>query len=285
MTKKLIYIVGTGRSGTTLLDIMLGNIDDAISLGEINRFYRRNGIPPKRKRDSEVYTFWSKIRLRLNHNEATNYKKLEELFYNNEYHSAFIKSVLNLSNNSYKKELFNLYEQIHVCTKESILIESSKYPSRALNLLNIDLKEKYDICYLYVKKDPVSVVASFQKKNLEQPSKGFLNSNLYYLLVNILCSFSIIILKLRGRKTCTIKYEDFVNYPLQNLELIQKELDISATKLIDKIETEEPLNTGFLFDGNRIRLDKTIVLKKQKKIAEKNFKYYFTRIFNYIIYR
>lgn len=285
MTKKLIYIIGTGRSGTTLLDIMLGNIDNTISLGEINRFYKRNGIPPKRKETSEVYKFWSKIRIKLNHNDETNYKKLEELFYNNEYHSAFIKSALNLCNSSYKKELINLYEQIHDCTEEDILIESSKYPSRALNLLNIDLKEKYDICYLYLKKDPVSVVASFQKKNLEQPSKGFLNSNLYYLLVNTLCSFAILILKLRGRKTCTIKYEDFVNYPTRNLELIQKKLNINVIKLIKKIDIEEPLDTGFLFDGNRIRLDKTIVLKKQKKIVEKNFKYYFTRIFNYIIYR
>jgi len=285
MTKKLIYIIGTGRSGTTLLDIMLGNIDNAISLGEINRFYKRNGIPPKRKEHSDVFAFWRKIKLQLNHHDETKYNKLEKLFFNNEYHSAFIKSLLNFCNDSYKKELVNLYDQIYRNTEEEIIIESSKYPARALNLVNIGLNQKLDISYLYLKKDPVSVVASFQKKNLEQPSKGFFSSNLYYLAVNILCSFTVSVLKLRGRKTCTIKFEDFINHPTRNLELIQKNLDINVTQLIKRINSGDPLNTGFLFDGNRIRLEKSIVLKKQKKIADKNFKYYFTRIFNYIIYR
>ena len=52
--KTLIYIIGAGRSGTTLLDIVLGNNENTISLGEINRYYKRNGIPPKRNENDKT---------------------------------------------------------------------------------------------------------------------------------------------------------------------------------------------------------------------------------------
>ena len=38
--------MGAGRSGTTLLDILLGNGDGFVSCGELNRFPRHQGHPP-----------------------------------------------------------------------------------------------------------------------------------------------------------------------------------------------------------------------------------------------
>ena len=49
----IIYIIGSGRSGTTLLDILLGNGNNIFSAGELNRFTKRNGIPHD-ARDDEV---------------------------------------------------------------------------------------------------------------------------------------------------------------------------------------------------------------------------------------
>jgi len=37
--KKLIHICGTGRSGSTVMDLIIGSIDNSISLGEINAYY------------------------------------------------------------------------------------------------------------------------------------------------------------------------------------------------------------------------------------------------------
>ena len=45
--QKIVYIMGAGRSGTTLLDIMLGNNPGIFSAGELNRFPVRDGIPPE----------------------------------------------------------------------------------------------------------------------------------------------------------------------------------------------------------------------------------------------
>jgi hypothetical protein len=38
---KRIYIVGDGRSGSTILDAILGNASDTVSVGECCRFWKR----------------------------------------------------------------------------------------------------------------------------------------------------------------------------------------------------------------------------------------------------
>jgi hypothetical protein len=145
-------------------------------------------------------------------------------------------------------------------------------------------KEKFDIKYIYLKKDPVSVVSSFQKKNLEQPSKGFFNANIYYLVVNTICRISMIFLKKRGHKVAEITYEDLTRNIANTIHEIEKDLDLDLTLLKNKICKGEKLKTGFLFDGNRIRLQESITLRQPKKNV-KNIKFYLTRIINYIIYR
>ena len=190
--KTLIYIIGAGRSGTTFFDIVLGNNEDTISLGEINRFFKRDGIPPKRDPKSEAYLYWKKIRQSfVDSTRQNSFYRLENLFWSNEFHSKYYKSFFKRNNSSYQKTLKELYKSIALNTKESIIIESSKYPTRAMNLSNYLNKDDFEIKYIYLKKDPVKVVKSFNKKDIEQPSKRFLNANVYYLLVNILCYFTI----------------------------------------------------------------------------------------------
>ncbi|MGG5485931.1 sulfotransferase [Gaetbulibacter sp. PBL-D1] len=282
MKKTLIYIIGAGRSGTTLLDIMFGNIKDGISLGEINRFYKRNGIPPKRDKTSKVFLFWNAYKNQLS---ITDFKALHKQSEQNEYHSAFFKSTLRNNDTEYVDALKKQYETLEFVTQERVLIESSKYPTRALNISTYLDKERFDIKYIYLKKDPVKVVRSFQKKNLEQPSKGFLMSNLYYLIVNILCQICVGILKRRKHKVGVVKYEDLVN----NSEGTIKELSIAlgedCEELIKKLSKGEPLNTGYLFDGNRIRLKETLTLHSSTKKEKKTVKDNITRILNYIVYK
>ena len=284
MAKKLIYIVGAGRSGTTILDIMLGNNSNTMSLGEINRYYKRAGIPPKRESNSQTSNFWAAVRSDLENKGHKDYPNLNKLFRKNEYHSFFFKSLLKLNNKSYKNYLKDMYEVLYNHLDEEVIIESSKYPSRALNLSSYLRPTEIEVSYVYLKKNPVSVVESFQKEDLEQPKKSFIAANLYYFIVNILCSITKFVLKLRGHKTITIKFEDLMNSPERHLQAFQSKFNIDLTEAIQKINNNQPLETGRLFDGNRIRLKDRINLKNQKKELDKTFNYYFTRVFNYIVY-
>lgn len=284
MTRKLIYILGAGRSGTTLLDIMLGNNSNAVSLGEINRFYKRSGQPPHRDSDSSTYKFWTIIKSNLKDKGHSNLSELNSLFQKNEYHTSFLKTIFKINNHKYRNCLNDMYIAINEKSNKEVIIESSKYPCRALNISNYVKNKDLSIHYIYLKKDPVSVVSSFQKADIEQPKKGFLSANLYYFFVNILCSVILFIIKLKGHNTKIIKYEDLVANPVEVLVDLQYHFKIDQQELINKIENNTPLETGLLFDGNRIRLEDSIILRNQSKTINKNFKYYFTRTLNYILY-
>ncbi|WP_370390325.1 hypothetical protein [uncultured Winogradskyella sp.] len=286
MTKTLVYIIGAGRSGTTLLDIVLGNAKNAISLGEINRFFRRSGVPPKRKDYSKVYKYWKKIRNDFLSDSDLDIKQLEKEFENNEYHTSWLKCLFKLNSKSYQFLLQKHYQSILRNTHESIIIESSKYPSRAINICNYVANENLEVKFIYLRKDPVSVVKSFEKKGLEQPSKGFLASNLYYLLVNIICQFSVFSIRRKGFVVSKVKYEDLIEKRDLEIRRVGEDLSLNLLELEDKLKKNSPLDTGFLFDGNRIRLKETLHLRtSEANDSIKTGKEIFTRIFNYIVYR
>jgi len=282
--KTLIYIIGAGRSGTTILDILLGNNDDTISLGEINRYFKRNGVPPKRDKKDEVYIFWAKIKERLK-KQLPDFDYLNGLFKRNEFHTRIFKSLFKLNDTEYKKSLRLQYIAVKNQVRQSNLIESSKYPVRALNISNYLSTKDLEIKYIYLKKDPISVVSSFQKKGLEQPAKNFFFANVYYLCVNLLCVFVVFILKRKKHKISTLRYEDLILRTEDTFRKLSIDLEVDLRSLENKLVKKEALNTGFLFDGNRIRLRKTLILQPLDKKNKKNSKDYFTRMFNYIIYK
>ena len=279
--------MGAGRSGTTLLDIILGNAGDTISLGEINRFFKRGGVPPKRETTDKKYIFWKQIRedFEKDYGKAFEYPGLNKIVHANEYHAAFLKALSGILNKTYKLILQKQYAVLLRNCSEAILIESSKYPLRAYNLMRQLDREEVEIKFVYLKKDPVSVVQSFRKKNVEQPSKGLLAANIYYFLVNTLCMIVMRLIKAHKFAGVSLKYEDLLSDPLSALTKIENTLGINMQAPKDLIRDGRELKTGFLFDGNRIRLLKTLTLRKENSSNNTNFDALFTRVFNYIIYR
>src|ERR1700682_6281666 len=57
---KVIYVMGAGRSGTTILGVALGNCVDFVFAGELNQWLLKSGVPthdgPERAR------FWETVR-------------------------------------------------------------------------------------------------------------------------------------------------------------------------------------------------------------------------------
>jgi hypothetical protein len=287
LKKTLVYILGAGRSGTTILDIVLGNADNAISLGEVNRFFKRDGIPPKREDDTATAQFWGRIRSQFEASVSKDYPSSEKLSRQNEYHAAFFKSSRGKTDKPYREQMNALYHAIDKETKDELLIESSKYPLRALNISKILKKDTSieNLVFLYMKKDPVKVVESFQKKGLEQPPKGYLMSNLYYLLVNLLCRSTLNKLKRRGYRGTEIRFDELIEEPVATIAKVEKDLGIELVGLQQKIENRDRLKPGPLFDGNRLRLKSELQLQNSLKPTPSTFKNKLTRIINLIIYR
>ncbi|MCZ6675379.1 MAG: hypothetical protein O7C75_20815, partial [Verrucomicrobia bacterium] len=53
---KVIYIMGTGRCGGTILGILLGNLKDIFYAGELAFWHKFKGVP--KTDNEEVLKFW-----------------------------------------------------------------------------------------------------------------------------------------------------------------------------------------------------------------------------------
>ena len=285
--KKIVYIIGLGRSGTTLLDVVLGNQEEIFSCGELNRYAFEEGVPyqfPKRHA-SEI--FWLKIKKIMGeYYSSYDYAEMKRLSGIYDYHAGFLINFLGLNRktkgfNDLKEFNSKLYNVIFENAESTILVDSSKYSNRALFLSNFNT---FDIVYIYIKRDPVQVVRSFGKKNVEQGSRSFLSANYYCFFASLLCHLAIWKLKRSGSKVSIVKHTDLINNPLSTLDAISGQLQLNLNNVKNSYQKEGVFKVGTLFYGNRVRLLKEIALRSENP-QNYSLKDRITRIVNYCWYR
>jgi hypothetical protein len=263
MDKKIIYIIGSGRSGTTLLDIVLGNASSFFSAGELNRYAKRLGKPHD-PRDEDVSEFWEKVEKHMN----PNFSIIKAISDKLEYHSAYLKRffVSNKNKKLYEEYNSELFNSISSNIEADYIIDSSKYPMRAHHLSKLFIDR---ISFIYIRRNPSDIVESFQKKSLEQPSKNRLSAHIYLLVVNGLSS--VIINRLRKRhKVVTINYSDFVNDTIRTLNKVGGSLEIDFSDVCERFKSSGAYKVGYLFDGNRLRLKNEIIINQEDTARKDN---------------
>ena len=250
----IIYIIGAGRSGTTLLDIILGNQHEIFSAGELNRYLSREGEPHS-PRDSDVDTFWSKVKNDIKDSS----KGLKEISERLEYHSGWFDRLFIPQRDIERYKDFNqrLFESIdNHSPNQSLIVDSSKFPMRAKLLAETFGNQ---ISFIYVQRNPNDVVSSFGKKDVEQPSKRTISAHLYLFIVNIVARWVLSNLR-RSHRMTTISYDQLVSSPIGVISQISIDLMIDLEDVKSKLKNRELLDVGYLFDGNRLRLEKEIQL-------------------------
>src|SRR4051794_7930602 len=86
----IIYVMGAGRSGTTLLDIVIGSFADVVSMGEARKFFDLHGVAPRRPEGDQVVQLWQDVYGRIPADVAEAYRTQGLSKY--EYHSRFLRS-------------------------------------------------------------------------------------------------------------------------------------------------------------------------------------------------
>ncbi len=261
---KILYIIGAGRSGTTLLNIVLSNSGNVFNAGELNRYTKRDGLPHE-PRDNNVKKFWKKVNDQLIQKNYKNSRYYYSVFQKFEYHYGFLRVLFSMHSKWFS--LYARYQQqlfLAICSsvkqkKELLIIDSSKYPIRGYYLSKIFGNK---VLLLYIKRQPSAVVESFQKRYIEQPSKRRIASHLYLLIVNFIAGAIINRLK-KTNKVCVISYDKFINSPTEILQKIEKDLVINLCLSKEIISKNNTFKVGNMFDGNRLRLYNKIRFNKQ----------------------
>lgn len=284
--KKIIYIIGLGRSGTTLLDIILGNSKNNFSCGELNRYPYEEGRPYQYPEDYPQYSFWMDLKEKFEKKHSVaEYKNVSGLYRQFEYHVGFFLNYFNLISKKkfikYLSFVEDVYDNIFENISQSVLIDSSKYSSRAISLSR---SEKYEVVYIYIKRNPVNVINSFAKTDVEQNSKSWFQANVYYFIGSMLCELAFRKLN-RTHKCVKINFEDLVNRPALTLTKVATHTEIDLSESIKIVENKLPLNVGMIYYGNRVRLKKNIILKEENSGSFFQFKHRITSLLNNHWYR
>ena len=284
MHTRIIYIIGLGRSGTTLLDIVLGNAANTLSCGELNRYPYEKGYPYQYPEDHPAQRLWTGLRDEFEAlNPEINWGRMTQLHRKFEFHERFILNYFKLYSrkdfSDYIKFVEDVYELIAKRTGAATLIDSSKYAGRALSLSR---SEKLGVSYLYIKRRPSAVVNSFSKKDVEQNSKSWLSANAYYFLASTLCKIAYRTLK--GRHRClSVRYEDLMSDPQTHFENIGETLGFDTSDIVKKLKNNEPFSGGTIYYGNRVRLQNEVTLRPASE-KPKGLGALLTDAINYIHY-
>ena len=150
--KTLINIFGCGRSGTTMLDLMLGNDANTFSLGEVYAWFR-----PHRKHHFEIIcSCASKERCK------------------------YWMNIKNLKEDVFHFESFNLL-------KVDFLIDSSKNLNWGIDNNLWALDNHIKVFNILIYKDPINYIYSMWKRgcDVDETIKGYVNYHRRFLQTNI----------------------------------------------------------------------------------------------------
>jgi len=265
---KMIFIMGGGRSGSTILSIVIGNMPGVFFMGELHKWNLYNG-----RANSEieyVRKFWDEVYQEMDQPEK--YLK-NDFFKYLEYHSSmfffpwFTKKKLVNEFHFFTSMITNIIKKK---SGAEYLLDSSHYPFRAF-WLN---KNKYiDLKIIYLYRNPVHVVESFGKKNIEQNYKNPIHANLFLTFIAVLSE--IMFRYFSPNQRIKIRYEDLIEDPSTTIDRLKKFLSLPDFKI-----DLDNLKTGFIFQSNRIRQQETIALDKKINPSKLNI---FWKFYTYII--
>lgn len=288
---KYIYITGRGRSGSTVIDAMLGNSKSIESVGElVSGMARDNAMCSCGERMNEC-NYWTAVRREYESRTAQNWGTFKKDTLKSGHVKEFLGTLT--GNSTFNKELVKeteLFTQslLKVAGKDAIL-DSSKNPNRALWLA----KFYDDSKIIHLVKHPDGVAASKYKfigrgKGYKFLRRTYRNPKLAPLYMTVeaiswLIGNSMIgLIKLiKPKKVMLVKYEDFGARPEVIFQKLSKFLEIDLSDVRDAVINGHPLTFGHTIGGNGVRNEDSFVfnIKKGKKRPMPTFYKVLIRIF------
>ncbi len=264
---KIIYILGSGHCGSTLLDLILGSSENAFSTGELS-FYNPY-IEKKLKKKNANYLCTCKKKIwdcpvwgRISSSHNFNIKKRYSFKENVLITLKILFPSLLQNNEKFVDDTYNLLREVKkVLNNKDVdyFIDSSKDPRRLFYLLSNKNLEVYPI---FLKRNGLKVAKSYNKKErikIGLKRKGFIKSYLVrWAFINYISKKLLRISKNRG---LIIQYEDLCNNPKKLVKLFNElySLKINKNGFLDKLNNKIYHN----IDGNDMRFKKIKEIRKQ----------------------
>ena len=177
----VIYVMGAGRSGSTILGVALGNCQDFFFAGELNKWLARSGTASLD--DPERVKFWSGVSAEVEDasdlfgHAASCLERSSVLFQPRRWPTR------RRLRRRYRRIAEDLYQAIAHATGAGHIVDTSHYPLRARELQAL---AGIDLHLLYLVREPHSVVASLGRDDVPERRFGMFAANVYLWLTHLL---------------------------------------------------------------------------------------------------
>lgn len=239
---KILYITGMGRSGTTILDNTLGQIEGFFSVGEINYVWDRNivegrtcscGAPFKR---CEI---WSEVMDRayggMSGTDPHEMISLRDSVARTRHVPLMVmgwgRPLLRRRIEEYLRKLEKLYWAVQVATDSRVIVDSSKLPSYGHIL---GMSQGIDLYVVHLVRDPRAVAYSWMREKWQPDAGEYMSrysppkSSLVWNTWNLMAEA---FWKKQSSRYLRLRYEDFVVNPRENLACILNFVEEEAFSL------------------------------------------------------
>jgi hypothetical protein len=245
---KVIYVMGAGRSGSTILGVTLGNCEGVFFAGELDKWLGKAGRPPLQGAERE--RFWNDVREEVDAGDliggrARRMERSSALLHPRNW------SARRRMRQRYKQVAEELYRAVAHVAGVTYVVDTSHYPLRARELQHL---AGVDLFLMFVVRDPHSVVASFGRDDVIERRFGVLSTNLYLWLTYLL-SMSTFLRHPRDQRLF-VRHEEFLADPQAVVgQILERAGAPASTPDLAR------LHTGLPFQGNRLVRSDVVALE------------------------
>jgi len=269
---KVVYIMGSGRSGSTLLDLTLGSLPGFVSTGELANFFTRlNPADEYCSCGQKIHDceFWMQVQANwggLHDDTRKRYAVLQGRYERLRAWPRLITAGVRTDSDFrwYAERTAALFRAVAKVSGAAVLVDSSKSPTRALAL---SMMPGVDLTIVHLVRDPRGVAWSLNRAYAADHAAGIQHAIKPMPVVSATWSWMLNNwfadrVRRRTGKAILMRYEDFVQEPpvvlAQVLEAVGiRDKNVEPGKLISALA---PGNLH-LPAGNRLRRQDQVSIK------------------------
>lgn len=265
----IVYVMGYGRSGSTLLDVALGNCPGAVGLGALCNLPEWIDLGRSCSCGSPVTAcpLWGDVieRAKLRGREAT-LLELQNYF---ESPRAIPRWSMDCFDDArealYAGLLDRLFGAVEEVTGQTTFIDSSKSARDAVTrVLALQRFSGRTIRAVHLLRHPSAVVWSDHKRagSPERRRRRLpatvraAKTGLQWSLTNLMCR--VVRRRLGEERVISVRYEDLMRSPRDEIRRIADHIGLDGESVGEAMATGGELLTGHKLGGNRLRYDERI---------------------------
>lgn len=260
------YIVGMGRSGSTVMDALLGTHPSACGVGELVNLVGSGWLKREYCACGErgnLCTFWAAVRRewseRIDPLDVTDYLPLQHTF---ESRSSWVRLMAERALTSQRFRAYGrmsaaLFDSIRAVSGRAVVIDSSKSPMRAYALATSGI----DMRLLHLVRDPRAVAWSLRKRHPKDeragiqrdlPPRAAARTAALWVLANVQAMW--VRRQVGAEAAVLIRYEDLLTDPKPVLRRVGEVIGLDLGDVQAALAEGLPITVGHNIAGNRLRM-------------------------------